>query len=153
MTLEQAVSTVLLALITTSVPLVIAWILNRRGQNKKLELEEAAVGVDISAEQRLAFVELLRELRAAAAASAASASASQASAAAALVQLEAGKAERAELIEIVRENGAKFDALRDLFQRVVTASSYVLSPAELEELERTKPRPLPDFARRRPRST
>lgn len=129
------------AAISVGLPTIIAWFLNRKGANKKLQIEAGGLEVTEFQAMREAFNDLLREQKEATASAQKAAAAAQTAADNAITEIANYKAERQKLLDTVEEQGTKLDRLRTLFMRVIRRNSIELTEAEQLEFESTKPRP------------
>ena len=129
------------AAISVGLPTIIAWFLNRKGANKKLQIEAGGLEVTEFQAMREAFNDLLREQKEAAKNAQTAATAAQKAADDAILEIKNYRAERQKLLDTVQDQGAKLDRLRTLFMRVIRRNSIELTEAEQHEFESTKPRP------------
>lgn len=127
--------------ISVGLPTIIAWFLNRKGANKKLQIEAGGLEVSEFQAMREAFNDLLREQKEAAKNAQTAATAAQKAADDAILEIKNYRAERQKLLDTVQDQGAKLDRLRTLFMRVIRRNSIELTEAERHEFESTKPRP------------
>lgn len=139
MTMGEIASVVALAFGSGAVPGVILFLLNRRGANKKLEIEEGGLGVNVFEAQTTAYENLLNRQ-------------TQATNDA-LTELGKYKAERTSILEKVekleradedrsqelRSTNTKLETLRALFQQYVNRTGIPLTPEEQLIFEETKP--------------
>lgn len=108
-------------------PSIITWFLNRRGANRKLQVEES--GADVSEFQALRTA--YREDKAAA-----EKERDEARAETGAIRVELG-----EMHEEVDELRDALTRLRRLFSGVLRRNNYKMTPSEQREFEATKPRP------------
>lgn len=135
--------TVLLTLVTASVPITLGWVLSRKGANKKLVLDEKATDVSVFDSQTKAYQDLLDRANRT------------------ITDLEKYKTEREDLISNVKtltdevdelkradkdksdaldETNGKLDRLRTLFASYIDRVGTVpLTTAELAIFEDTMP--------------
>lgn len=98
--------TILLTLITASVPAVISWVLRRKGANKRLELEEGSLSVSQFNAQTTAYQDLLDR------ANKALADANK-TAVGLADELKTYKSERESLVDTVKKQGTKIELLQE----------------------------------------
>jgi predicted nucleic acid-binding Zn-ribbon protein len=142
------------SLLVGTVPGVIFFVLNRKGANKKLEIEEGGLTVNQFDVQTKAYQDLLDRANK-------NAAASEQALKEALAELETYKSERVKLMDRVREQGEKIaklegaaddtsheladtrnklDKLRKLFTDVMARTGIQLTPEEQAVFEETKPK-------------
>jgi len=135
------------SLIVGTVPGVIFFVLNRKGANKKLDIEEGGLNVNQFDVQTKAYQDLLNRANKATEE--------------ALAELATYKKERTRLMEQVEEQGRKIrklekadedktgeledarrkvEQLRSLFTAILTRTGIVMTPEEQEIFEATQPK-------------
>lgn len=135
------------SLVVGTVPGVIFFVLNRKGANKKLELDETTTASTVFEAQTKAYKELYDTANAATAA--------------ALKELATYKEERVKLMAQVEEQGKKIrkleqadhdktdeladarrkvEQLRSLFTAILTRTGIIMTPEEQAIFEETKPK-------------
>lgn len=144
---------VVVPLLVASVPVALLFILQRRGANKKLEIEEGGLTVTQFNAQTSAYQDLLDRANA-------SLKASNDNLAASVAELETYKSERIRLMAKVEEQGRKIErleraddaksselaetrhkleTLRTLFESYVARTGIPMTPEEQRIFEDTKP--------------
>ena len=118
--------------IGTAVPAIILFLLQRRNANKKLEIEEDTLSVNVFNAQTKAYQDLLDR--------------ADRTTQAALAELKTYQAERKEILkkvdmqnEVLELTNTNLQKIRTLFQAVVKRSNIVLTPAEQKVFDETKP--------------
>jgi len=122
----EAGQTILISLITGCVPATLLWLLNRKGANTKLKLDEGGLSVTQFNAQTAAYQDLLDR--------------SNKALAEALTELKSYKSERAELNKRVENQGNMLERLRELFTSYVTRVGIPMTEEELAVFESTKPK-------------
>lgn len=111
---------------------IAAVLLNRKGANKSLEIQQGGLDVQTFDSQRAAYEDLLNRATAAT-------QAAQNATAAALEELATYKAEREESRGQIEDTNDKLEKLRELFQSVVAGGGIVLTREQQAIFDDTKP--------------
>lgn len=112
----------------------VLWLLNRRGTNRHLDVEQATLGANISDQQMRRFQYLLEHSEKSAVEMAAKIALLEAR----VVQLEVADASKSHEIE---DANTKIERLRELFQSYVDRTGIPLTPDEQATFEQTTPSP------------
>lgn len=132
MNLSQFLLTIAVAAVPSSVIAILVFLLNRKGANKKLDLEVDSV----DANKAETFSKIYQDLLNRANAAVAEAEQTKADLIGRVETLE-GKAKEG-VAELNKTNG-KLDTVRRLFQRYVARVGIPMTPEEQEVFESTKP--------------
>lgn len=153
--------TLLVALIPAAVPTVLLFVLQRRGANKQLQLQEGSLSVETFEAQRTAYKELYDTAKADLATATANTNKANATAEALAAELRTYKEERERLMAQIEEQGRKIEKLersdasksdeladtrqkleklRELFEAYVRRTGIPLTAEEQRIFEETTPK-------------
>lgn len=158
---QTALVAVVVALISGSVPTVLLILLQRKGANKRLELDETTVASDVFSKQTAAYSELYDTAKSDLAQAKKDLIAANKTAADLATELKKYQTEREELMAKVEEQGrkisrleradnektdeladtrSKLETLRELFESYVARTGIPMTPEEQKIFEETKPK-------------